>query len=43
MSDVLVFYWFLIIGLFFIIVVLFLPDGLVGVYRQLRARMRRTP
>jgi urea transport system permease protein len=41
MSDVLVFYWFLIIGLFFIVVVLFLPDGLVGVYRQLRARLSR--
>jgi urea transport system permease protein len=41
MSDVLVFYWFLIIGLFFIAVVLLLPDGLVGVYRQVLARLRR--
>lgn len=30
MSDVLVFYWLLFIGLFFIVVVLFWPEGIVG-------------
>lgn len=41
MSDVLVFYWYLIIGLFFIAIVLFWPDGLMGLVRQLGARLVR--
>lgn len=41
MSDVLVFYWYLIIGLFFIAIVLFWPDGLVGLFRRLGSSLRR--
>ncbi len=40
MSDVLVFYWLLIIGIFFIIVVSFFPDGLVGLAQRLLKRLR---
>lgn len=36
MSDILTFYWFMFIGLFFIVVVLFVPDGLVGVVKRIR-------
>ena len=39
MSDVLVFYWFLLIGLFFIVVVVAWPDGIVGVSRRLARRL----
>ena len=39
MSDVLVFYWLLIIGIFFIIVVSFFPDGLVGLVRRILKQM----
>ena len=41
MSDVLVFYWFLIIGVFFILVVLILPDGVIGIAQRLYRQMRR--
>jgi len=40
LSDVLVFYWLLIIGIFFIIVVSFFPDGLVGLVRRILKQMR---
>lgn len=38
MSDVAVFYWYLIIGVFFILVVMLLPDGIVGIGRRIRQR-----
>ena len=38
MSDVLVFYWLLIIGIFFIVVVAFWPDGMVGMVQRLFRR-----
>lgn len=34
MSDVLVFYWFLIIGFFFILVVVLMPDGIAGIVQR---------
>ena len=40
MSDLLVFYWYLIIGLFFVFVVLFWPDGIVGIVNRLAQRIR---
>ncbi len=39
MSDVLVFYWLLFIGLFFMGVVMFVPDGLVGLLQRLLRRL----
>jgi urea ABC transporter permease protein UrtC len=38
LSDTLVFYWLLIIGVFFIVVVALWPDGLVGIVRRLFRR-----
>lgn len=38
LSDVLVFYWLLIIGFFFIGVVAFWPDGLVGIVQRIFRR-----
>lgn len=37
--------WLIILGLLFVLVVLFMPDGLVGVFRRIRTRMeaRRSP
>jgi urea transport system permease protein len=40
MSDVLVFYWLLFIGLFFIVVVIFWPEGIVGLVQSLLGRIR---
>ena len=40
MSDLLVFYWYLIIGLFFVFVVLFWPDGIVGISNRIAQRIR---
>lgn len=34
MSDILVFYWFLIIGIFFILVVVLMPDGIAGIVQH---------
>lgn len=39
MSDLLVFYWYLIIGLFFVFVVLFWPDGIVGIFNRTAQRI----
>ena len=41
LSDVLVVLWLLLVGLFFIVVVVFLPVGLVGLARGALARRRR--
>jgi urea ABC transporter permease protein UrtC len=38
LSDTLVFYWVLIIGVFFIVVVALWPDGLVGIFQRLFRR-----
>jgi urea ABC transporter permease protein UrtC len=38
MSDILVFYWYLIIGIFFIFVVLVWPDGIIGIFNRLVRR-----
>ncbi len=35
MSDILVFYWYLIVGIFFILVVAFMPDGVVGMIQRI--------
>lgn len=35
MSDMLVFYWFLIIGVFFILVVVLMPDGVAGIMQRI--------
>jgi urea ABC transporter permease protein UrtC len=43
MSDLLVFYWFLIIGLFFIVVVLVWPDGIMGIAGRLGQRISLAP
>jgi urea ABC transporter permease protein UrtC len=40
MSDVLVFYWYLIIGVFFILVVVLMPDGIAGIVQRLAGRVR---
>lgn len=40
MSDVLVFYWFLIIGVFFILVVALMPDGIAGIVQRVVERVR---
>ncbi len=40
MSDVLTFYWYLLIGLFFIVIVLFWPNGIVGLLQRLSQRLR---
>jgi urea transport system permease protein len=39
MSDLLVFYWYLIIGLFFVFVVLVWPEGIIGIFNHI---VRRT-
>lgn len=39
MSDLLVFYWYMIIGLFFILVVLVWPDGIIGILSRLGQRI----
>ncbi len=39
LSDVLVFYWFLIVGIFFILVVLALPNGIVGLVKRIGQRI----
>lgn len=39
MSDLMVFYWFMIIGLFFIFVVLVWPDGILGIFNRLAQRI----
>ena len=39
MSDVLVFYWLLFVGLFFIVVVLVMPDGIVGLAKRIEGRL----
>lgn len=41
MSDLLVYYWYLIVGIFFTIVVLLFPNGLMGVFRQVSDRFAR--
>jgi urea ABC transporter permease protein UrtC len=40
LSDILVYYWFLLIGVFFVIVVVFWPDGIVGIAQRLAKRLR---
>jgi urea ABC transporter permease protein UrtC len=39
MSDLLVFYWYLIIGLFFVFVVLVWPDGIIGIFNRVAQRL----
>ena len=41
MSDILTYYWYLIVGFFFTVVVLALPNGLMGVFRQWSDRLAR--
>jgi urea transport system permease protein len=36
-------YWLFFLGFLFIAVTLFLPHGIVGLWRQLRERRRRSP